>query len=305
MMNGDGVTILVENLRKSYGSIKAVDGLSFKVYEGEVYSLLGPNGAGKTTTVEIVEGLRKPDGGRVRVLGMDPWHSQADIRQTVGIMPQDFRFVERINPEEAIRFYCTIFGVADRSKELLELVELDDVRHVYFQNLSGGQKQKLGICLALVNNPKVVFLDEPTTGLDPRARRRIWKLIRQLKEEGRTIILTTHYLEEAEMLADRVGIVSRGKMIVEGTPKEIIEKMGKGKRLLVSRDEKLSEYIGKELKLESTLENGLISAHVNSNSDVIDILSFVDRNNIPISTLQLREDTLEDIFVDLVGKEEE
>lgn len=299
------ITISVENLQKNYGPIKAVDGISFRVFEGEVYSLLGPNGAGKTTMVEIIEGLRKPDGGIVRVLGMDPWHSKAKMKDNVGIMPQDFRFIERINPEEAIKFYCSIFGVRDKTKELLELVELEDVRHVYFQNLSGGQKQKLGICLALVNDPKVVFLDEPTTGLDPRARRRIWKLIRQLKREGRTVILTTHYLEEAEMLADRVGIVSRGKMVVEGTPKEIIGKMGKGKHLLVSRDEKLLDFIREELKIDCTFENGLIAAQVNSNSDVIDILSFVERNGIQISNLQLKEDTLEDIFVDLVGREED
>lgn len=304
-MNRSEVAISVEDLKKNYGTIKAVDGLSFHVNKGEVYSLLGPNGAGKTTTVEIVEGIRKPDSGSVKVLGRDPWNSQLDIRQTVGIMPQDFQFVERITPEEAIKFYCTLFGVRDKSRELLDLVELQDVRKVYFQNLSGGQKQKLGICLALVNDPRIVFLDEPTTGLDPSARRRIWKLIKQLKEEGRTIILTTHYLEEAEMLADRVGIVFRGKMIVEGTPKEIIGRMGKGKRVLVSKDEKLSKYIKDILHLDLTYENELISAHVKGNQDVIDILSFIDKNKIPLGSFQLREDTLEDIFVDLVGKEEE
>lgn len=301
----DRVAISVENLHKSYGSIKAVDGLSFRVLEGEVYSLLGPNGAGKTTTVEIIEGIRKADSGAVSVLGMDPWHSRSSLRKTVGIMPQDFRFVERINPAEAIRFYCTLFDVQDRSQELLDLVELQDVRHVHFQNLSGGQKQKLGICLALVNDPKVVFLDEPTTGLDPRARRRIWDLIRKLKSEGRTVILTTHYLEEAEMLADRVGIVFKGKMLVEGTPKEIIEKKGKGKRLLVSSDPKLTSYMENQLQLHCTPEEGLVSAHIRSNRDVIDILSFVEKNGIPVSNLQIREDTLEDIFIEMVGKEEE
>lgn len=304
-MGDDKVAISVRDLRKSYGEIKAVDGLSFEVHEGEVYSLLGPNGAGKTTTVEIVEGLRKPDDGEVRVLGKNPWSSRKDIMASVGIMPQDFRFVERINPEEAIRFYCTLFDVADRSDELLDLVELKDVRHVYFQNLSGGQKQKLGICLALVNDPQVVFLDEPTTGLDPRARRRIWDLIRRLKSEGRTIILTTHYLEEAEMLADRVGIVFHGKMLVEGTPREIIERMGKGKRLLLSRNDTLLEYLRDELRIPCTVDEETISADVSSNSQIIDILSFVERNGLPLASLELKEDTLEDIFVDLVGREED
>lgn len=304
MNNGD-VTISVENLHKNYGGIHAVDGLSFKVYEGEVYSLLGPNGAGKTTTVEIVEGIRKPDEGSVKVLGMDPWHSQKKMMDSVGIMPQDFRFVERINPVEAIRFYCSIFGVKDRSTELLKLVELEDVKNVHFQNLSGGQKQKLGICLALVNDPKVVFLDEPTTGLDPRARRRIWDLIRKLKSEGRTIILTTHYLEEAEILADRVGIISNGKMFVEGTPKEIIDKMGRGKRLLLSYNSQLADHLVKGLGLEFVSENDTISTRINSNHDLVNILSYADKNGISLNTLQLKEDTLEDIFVDLVGKEED
>lgn len=304
-MNEKGVAISVESLHKTYGEIHAVDGLSFEVHEGEVYSLLGPNGAGKTTTVEIVEGIRKADKGIVKVLGMDPWHSQKEMMGSVGIMPQDFRFVERINPEEAIRFYCTIFGVSDRSSELLKLVELEEVKHVFFQNLSGGQKQKLGICLALVNNPRVVFLDEPTTGLDPRARRRIWNLIRQLKSEGRTIILTTHYLEEAEMLADRVGIVSGGKMLVEGTPSEIIGKMGSGRRLLLNYNAMIADHIVKDMGLEFVSENGLLTTRINDNSDVLSILSYAEKNGIPLNTLQLKEDTLEDIFVDLVGKEED
>ncbi len=305
VMEAVDIAISVEDLYKSYGVIKAVDGLSFNVNEGEVYSLLGPNGAGKTTTVEIVEGIRRQDKGKVLVLGKDPWQSRSHIRENVGIMPQDFRFVERINPEEAIKFYCSLFGVKDRSKELLELVELEDVKHVYFQNLSGGQKQKLGICLALVNNPRIVFLDEPTTGLDPRARRRIWKLINQLKKEGRTIFLTTHYLEEAQMLADRVGIVFKGKMLVEGTPREIIEKKGRGKRLLVNRDERLERYVENDLGLEKEIDGDMVSFRVESNREIMDILTFVETNGIPLQTLQMREDTLEDIFIDLVGKEED
>lgn len=303
MSNGN-ITISVKDLRKSYGEIRAVDGLSFNVMDGEVYSLLGPNGAGKTTTVEIVEGIRRADSGEVKVLSQDPWRSKSHIMQNVGIMPQDFRFVERINPEEAIRFYSSIFGVQDKSKELLELVELEDVRHVYFQNLSGGQKQKLGICLALVNDPKVVFLDEPTTGLDPRARRRIWKLITELKEEGRTIVLTTHYLEEAEMLADRVGIVFKGKMLVEGTPREIIEKKGKGKRLLVNSSASIMEHVKDELGLETQAAGDMMSVRVERNEDILSILNYLDRNSIPLDNIQLRDDTLEDIFIDLVGRDE-
>ena len=301
----EDVTISVSEIHKSYGSIKAVDGLSFSVLEGEVYSLLGPNGAGKTTTVEMLEGLRKPDSGQIRILGKDPWHSAGILRTEVGVMPQDFRFMDRINPAEAIQFYSTIFNVPDKSDELLDLVELSDMKRVHFQNLSGGQKQKLGICLALVNDPRIVFLDEPTTGLDPKARRKIWELISKLKSEGRTVILTTHYLEEAQILADRVGIVDHGRMIVEGSPQEIISKMGKGRRLRLVNDKRLSDFIATELGLDSLTSTNELAVSVRNNMDVVRILEFAEKNGIELSSLSLKEDTLEDIFVDLVSKEDE
>ena len=181
------VAISVDGLKKSYGPIRAVDGLTFNVYGGEIYSLLGSNGAGKTTTVEILEGIRHPDSGKVTVLGQDPWHHASQLRNKVGIMPQDFRFMERITPKEAISYFCSLFNVPNKARELLKLVELEDSGDVRFVNLSGGQKQKVGICLALVNDPQVVFLDEPTTGLDPQARRKIWDLIIKLKAEQRTL----------------------------------------------------------------------------------------------------------------------
>lgn len=301
----ENASVLVENLHKTYASVRAVDGLSFEVSEGEVYSLLGPNGAGKTTTVEIMEGIRKADIGTVSVLGKDPWKSASKIRQVVGIMPQDFRFIERVTPVEAIRFYGSLFGVKDRSEELIDLVELGDAKKTQFQNLSGGEKQKLGICLALINDPKLVFLDEPTTGLDPRARRKMWELIRKLKAESRTVILTTHYLEEAQMLADRVGIVDRGKMLVEGSPKEIINKMGKGKRLLVRKEDTLAQYIQQKMGLEVEPRDGEMYVDIRSNKDIMDILSFLDQHHLEIGSLSLIEDTLEDVFVNLVGEVED
>lgn len=300
-----GATIITDKLHKNYGTIRAVDGISFSVSEGEVYSLLGPNGAGKTTTVEMLEGIRKPDSGTVRVLGEDPWHSAGKLRNRVGIMAQDFRFIERITPREAIRYYCSLFGVPDKTNELLQLVELSDMKNVYFQNLSGGQKQKMGICLALVNDPEVVFLDEPTTGLDPKARRKIWELITKLKGEGRTIILTTHYLEEAQMLADRVGIMDHGKMIVEGSPEEIISKMGKGRRLHLPPDEQLRDYLESVLGLEVVPGERDLAVVIRSNRDIIDILSFADQKGILLPSLSLKEDTLEDIFVNLITEEGE
>ncbi len=297
--------ISVTDLHKTYGTLKAVNGISFSVTKGEVYSFLGPNGAGKTTTVEILEGIRKPDSGSVRVLGQDPWRSASKIRDIVGIMPQDFRFIERITPEEAIKYYCTLFSVPDRTDELLKLVELEDVRKVHFINLSGGQKQKVGICLALINDPKVVFLDEPTTGLDPKARRRIWGLIRKLKSEGRTVILTTHYLEEAEMLADRVGIMDHGKMIVEGSPQEIIGKMGKGRSLHINKSNRLEEYLKSSGTPGYSVKGDEIIVPVENVGDITRILEFAEKNSIELRNLSLKEDTLEDIFVDLITEEDE
>ncbi len=298
-----GEYISATDLHKSYGSIKAVNGISFSVEKGEVYSFLGPNGAGKTTTVEMLEGIRKPDSGTIKVLGEDPWHSAAKLRSVVGIMPQDFRFIERITPEEAIKYYCQIFSMPDKSEELLKLVELEEVKKVYFQNLSGGQKQKLGICLALVNDPKVVFLDEPTTGLDPKARRKIWELIRKLKSEERTVILTTHYLEEAQMLADRVGIMDHGKMIVEGSPKEIIEKMGKGRRLHLEKSEPLEQFLKMGSEIEYEVHGDEITVVVNSTKDITEILNFAEENKLELKNFSLKEDTLEDIFVNLIEEE--
>ncbi len=299
------VPVTVENLRKSYGTLKAVDDLSFRVEAGEVYSLLGPNGAGKTTTVEIVEGIRKADSGKVVVMGANPWHSPGWVRKVVGIMPQDFRFIERITPVEAIRYYSTLFGVVDRSRELIDLVELNEARDNQFQNLSGGEKQKLGICLALISDPKLVFLDEPTTGLDPRARRKMWELIRELKSDGRTVILTTHYLEEAQMLADRVGIVNRGRMLVEGSPKEIIEKMGRGRRLQITRSDELRKYVEETLHLQVEEDTEEMFVRVRNNGDVMEILGFLEKTNAELGNFSLVEDTLEDVFVELVGKQED
>ncbi len=298
-------TITARNIHKSYGPIKAVDGISFKVYQGEVYSFLGPNGAGKTTTVEMLEGLRKVDGGEIRVLGQEPWHDASRLGRRVGVMPQDFRFIERISAKEAIRYYCTLFGVPDKSKELLELVDLTEVENVQFQNLSGGQKQKVGICLALINDPELIFLDEPTTGLDPKARRKIWDLIRKLKREGKTVILTTHYLEEAEMLADRVAIMDHGRIIAEGSPSEIISKMGKGRKLELPFSEKLLSHLEGVLKLDCTRSGDSISVPIRSNRDVIDVLDFAEKNNIELTSLSLKEDTLEDIFVNLITEQED
>jgi ABC-2 type transport system ATP-binding protein len=221
-------TIEVSDLRKSYGSLKAVDGISFSVEEGQVFSLLGPNGAGKTTTIEIMEGLRERDGGDVTVIGKDPWKEGYEVHKKIGVIPQGFKFVDYATPREAINYYAALFGVNADADVILKKVILEDSANVYFSKLSGGQKQKVGLALALVNDPQLVFLDEPTTGLDPQARRAVWEVIRNLQSEKRSVLLTTHYLDEAQELSDEVAIMNHGKIIASGTPGEIIAQHGAG-----------------------------------------------------------------------------
>jgi ABC-2 type transport system ATP-binding protein len=228
--------IEVGDLHKSYGALKAVDGISFSVENGEIFSLLGPNGAGKTTTVEILEGLRERDSGEVRVMAMDPWKEGYQLHKKIGVIPQGFRFFDKSTPLEAIRYYASLFDVTVDPEKILSEVILTDSKNVIFENLSGGQKQKLGLALALVNNPELLFLDEPTTGLDPQARRAMWDVIRSLKQQGRTILLTTHYLEEAELLADKVAIMTKGKIIAAGSPQELINTYGSPKRMVAVSD---------------------------------------------------------------------
>ncbi len=222
-------TIEVSSLKKAYGQLQAVDGISFTVKDGQVFSLLGPNGAGKTTTIEILEGLREQDSGEVKVLGMDPWKQGYELHKKIGVIPQGFKFVDYATPKEAINYYAALFGVKADADAILKKVILEDSANVYFSRLSGGQKQKVGLALALVNDPQLVFLDEPTTGLDPQARRAVWEVIRNLQSEDRSVLLTTHYLDEAEELADAVAIMNHGKVIASGTPPEIIQQHGSGK----------------------------------------------------------------------------
>ncbi len=252
-------SIEVSSLKKSYGELVAVNGISFKVGNGEIFSLLGPNGAGKTTTVEILEGLREKDAGEVTVLGVDPWKDGYILHRRIGVIPQGFRFFDKATPKEAIRHYANLFGKEVDADLKLHKVILEDSSNIYFENLSGGQKQKVGLALAMVNDPEVLFLDEPTTGLDPQARRAMWKVIRELKREGRSILLTTHYLEEAEQLADRVAIMNHGKIIASGTPNEIILEFGMGERLSVFGSKELADYIRENSKLTVDYNDGLIS----------------------------------------------
>jgi ABC-2 type transport system ATP-binding protein len=291
----------VNSLKKSYGALKAVDGVSFSVNLGEVFALLGPNGAGKTTTIEILEGLRKKDEGTVSVLGLDPWRNGYELHKKIGVIPQEFTFFEKATPREAVEYYAMLFGVSVDSNEIMKEVILEDSANVLFEDLSGGQKQKVGLALSFVNSPELLFLDEPTTGLDPSARRTIWEVIKRLKSMGKTIILTTHYLDEAEHLADRVAIMDRGHIVAMGTPEEIIEEHGSGERLEIHGSKKLSDYIKAKTKLNVDFESrGLISIAIEKKHDAFVALEAIEKSGLEWGELHTRQDSLDDIFVKLV-----
>jgi ABC-2 type transport system ATP-binding protein len=297
--------IEVEGLTKFYNDVHAVDGIEFEVPEGEVFAFLGPNGAGKTTTVEILEGLRHRTAGTVRVLGLDPWTQATELHHKTGVIPQEFRFFEKIHPDEAIRYYGALFGTSPDPAALLKRVGLTDKTNARFDTLSGGQKQKLGLALSMVNDPKVCFLDEPTTGLDPQARRAIWDVIRQLRSEGRTVFLTTHYLEEAELLADQVAIIDRGRIIAEGTPSEIIARYGRPERLRVMAAPSLAPFLRQRLGVEATAMDGRVEVPLNAKGDALRVLTAIEASGIPWEGFATEKDTLEDVFVALVGHMDE
>jgi ABC-2 type transport system ATP-binding protein len=296
--------IEVTSLKKHYGNLKAVDNISFKVSQGEVFGLLGPNGAGKTTTIEIMEGLRERDGGDVKVLGFDPWKNGYELHKKIGVIPQEFTFFEKTTPREAILYYADLFNVKVDPDEILKEVLLEDSGKQHFDNLSGGQKQKTGLALSLVNSPELLFLDEPTTGLDPNARRAIWEVIRSLKAKGKTIILTTHYLDEAEQLSDRVAIMDHGRIVAMGTTEEIIKQHGSGERLEIHGNEKLADYIKSNTDLQVQYNNskGEITIPLQQKIDALAALAAAEQSGLDWGDIQTRQDSLDDVFVKLVNE---
>jgi ABC-2 type transport system ATP-binding protein len=218
-VNSPAHAIEVAALEKRYGPTAAVDGISFSIAIGEVFGLLGPNGAGKTTTVEILEGYRRADAGEVRVLGVDPWRDGATLRPRIGVMLQDGGLYPGVRPLEALELFASYYDDPDEPERLLTLVGLDDSRRTLVRRMSGGQQQRLSLALALIGKPKLVFLDEPTAGMDPHARSTTWTMIRELRDRGTTVVLTTHAMDEAEQLCDRVGIIDHGRLVACDTPK--------------------------------------------------------------------------------------
>jgi ABC-2 type transport system ATP-binding protein len=234
-VNSPAHAIEVAALEKRYGPTVAVDGISFSIASGEVFGLLGPNGAGKTTTVEILEGYRRADAGDVRVLGVDPWRDGSALRPRIGVMLQEGGLYPGVRPLEALQLFASFYDDPDEPERLLTLVGLDDSRHTLVRRMSGGQQQRLSLALALIGKPHLVFLDEPTAGMDPHARSTTWSMIRELRDRGTTVVLTTHAMAEAEQLCDRVGIIDHGKLLALGTVDELIGSHG-GKSLVTVQE---------------------------------------------------------------------
>ena len=296
--------IEVENLTKRYGELLAVNDVSFTVRKGEVFAFLGANGAGKTTTVEIIETIRKPTSGTVHLLGMDVTKKKRDLVQRIGVLPQGFSSFDRITVRETIQYYSRLFCCRNTDVDgLIALTDLADKTNERFQNLSGGLKQRLGIAVALVNDPEVVFLDEPTTGLDPRARREVWNVLLDLKNQGKTIFLTTHYMEEAESLADRVAIISKGKIIAMGSPSELVDGNANYLALtLKSVDEKVFDIV-RAIGFEPVHDNhGDIKVRLEHTHDVQKVLSALEAGGASFLGLDVRKPNLEEVFLKLTGE---
>lgn len=296
----------VEDLVKRYGPLAAVDGVSFSVEEDEVFGVLGPNGAGKTTTVEMIEGLRRPDQGLVRVLGIDAVGERERIKEVIGVQLQTTSLYDRIRVGEVVDLFGGYYPRAIPTATLLEEVSLMDKSRSYVSDLSGGQKQRLALALALVNDPRVVFLDEPTTGLDPQARRNVWSTITSLRERGKTIILTTHYMEEAEELCRRVAIMDHGKVIALDTPDALIAAAGLDSRIDIGG---VSEALRSELNqigsdVRVSEDGDRILLYTKKASQVLkEITRIAVERDIDLGSISVQRATLEDVFLALTGRQ--
>ena len=297
--------IQVENLYKTYGTVRALRGVSFAVEQGEVFGLLGPNGAGKTTTVEILEGMRTPDGGRARVCGMDPERSGEKFKETIGAVLQSTSLPDKIRVKEAIDLFANFYRDRASTDDLLKRFQLDEKRTAFYSQLSGGQKQRLALAMALVNNPQVVFLDEPTAGLDPQVRREIYEIIEQMKREKKTVLLTTHYIEEAERLCDRVAIVDNGKVIAMGTPRELKQRSAGTTRIEVRLARPLAD--GTLARMDGVADcrefDGAYVLHsTQPPHTIVALVKQLEAENNELQSLEMFSPSLEDVFIELTGR---
>ena len=296
----------VRNLRKTHKDVVAVDGIDLEILSGECFGLLGPNGAGKTTTIEICEGLTEADSGEVEVLGLRWSSDAATLRQKLGIQLQETQLAEKLTVFETLRLFRSFFRQGPGAKEAIRLVRLEEKRDARVGALSGGQKQRLALACALVGDPELLFLDEPTTGLDPQARRQLWELIEEFKAAGRTILLTTHYMDEAERLCDRVAIMDHGKIIAQDTPRELIASIGVEHVVEFSAGNVVVDLAGIGAMAgvrDVRTENGSVLLQVTElHKAVPGLLDELGRQGVPLTELRTHSATLEDVFVHLTGR---
>ena len=303
-----GNAISVAGLRKSYGSFEAVKGIEFEVRQGEVFGLLGPNGAGKTTTVEILEGLRQRTAGDVRVLDFDPDRQTRDLKDRIGVCLQATNLPDKITVKEALDLFASFYTRTVDGDRLLQRLQLWDKRNMGYATLSGGQKQRLALAMALINDPQLLFLDEPTSGLDPQVRLEIRDLLEELHREQRTILLTTHYIEEAERLCDRVAIMDAGRIVAIGTPRELQERtLGQStieiswtaRALALDAVPRWSDAINSTLRADG---RALTVISARPARTLVEMIKWLDQSGLEIEDVHLKRPTLEDVYIELTGK---
>jgi len=298
--------IQVQDLRKAYGEVRAVDGISFTVHEGEIFGFLGPNGAGKTTTIEIIEGYKKADAGTVTTLGLDPRRDGYAVKERIGIMLQETNLYPDLRVGELLRLFASYYPNAADPDALLEMIGLEEKKRAFFRELSGGQKQRVVFVLALINDPALLFLDEPTAGLDPQSRRAIWEWIRLAREKGKTVFLTTHYIEEAEDLCDRVAIIDRGKIIALDTPKRLMADLAVEQRIEFVIQGRLDAGRLKAIPgVTQVMDEGAGAFTIyapEAQSVLKSLIALAEAEGFALRGLTVKGATLEDVFIQLTGR---
>ena len=296
--------IQVSGFRKTYRSTVAVDDVSFEVYDGEIFGLIGPNGAGKTTTMECVQGLRTPDRGTISVLGLDPFRDVYALQDRIGAQLQQAQLQKRVKVWEAVHLWAGLYRrKTSDGDRLLEQLGLADKRNAWFMTLSGGQKQRLFIVLALINDPEVVFLDELTTGLDPQSRRTIWELVRDIRQRGKTVFLTTHLMEEAERLCDRVAIIDHGRIIDMDTPEGLVRKYCPERTVILTTDDAMAPDRFRAMPQVTNVgaENGRLTIHGTGDDFVTEVIRCLGEERIRVTDFRTVMPTLEDVFLKVTG----
>jgi ABC-2 type transport system ATP-binding protein len=294
----------VSHLKKVYGDLIAVNDISFSVKNGEIFAFLGPNGAGKTTTVEMIESIRQPTAGSIKLLGKDIKTQFNYVKEKIGILPQEFHSFERLTVRETLVYFSNLFKKKGDVDDIIESLDLTSQKNILYKNLSGGLKQRVGVAISLVNDPEIIFLDEPTTGLDPKARREVWSVIAGLRKKRKTVFLTTHYMEEAEFLADHIAVIFKGKIIAEGTLEDLINTYGKSSVLHIKKCKNAADVI-EMLKQEgydiSSEGNDDIAIKIDYKERVLEILSDLRHDCIEYESLDIRRSNLEEVFLRLTG----